>query len=352
MNAKYWGYNYEFKRPAGTSRGIMTKKPCYFIEVTYDGVTGRGECGILPGLSIEDFPKYEEKLETVCLELTVLDPIKWEEWAEKNCLDQDWYDKYELWPSIIFAIELALLQWKSLKNSNLLWNLFDTPFTRKEIGLPINGLIWMGDKSFLNDQLDLRLIEGYRCIKMKVGAIEIEQELGILQKIRNEKPNIQIRVDANGGYNAETALVNMAHMEKFNIHSIEQPCATDDIDALAKVSREGIIPIALDESLIGVYEKKQRDILLDRIKPNFIVLKPSLIGGFKSCEDWISRAKIRGIKWWITSALEGNEGLTGIAQWASSIPDLEGFQGFGTGSLYSNNTPPKTVVIDGDIWML
>ncbi len=352
MIAKYWGYNYHFIRPVGTSRGIMTEKPCYFIEVTCDGVMGRGECGILPGLSIEDFSRYEEKLKDSCMELTNLDPTKWKKWAENNSLDADWYDNYKLWPSIVFAIELALMQWKSLKKSNSYWNLFDTPFTRREIGLPINGLLWMGDKCYLNDQLDNRLLEGYRCIKMKVGAINIEQELDILRTLRDEKPKIQIRVDANGGYDAETALVNMARMEKFNIHSIEQPCAADDIDALAKVSREGIIPIALDESLIGLYEKKQRDILLDIIKPAFIVLKPSLLGGFRSCEDWISRAKVRGIKWWITSALEGNEGLTGIAQWASSISELEGFQGFGTGSLYSNNTPAKTVVRDGNIWMI
>jgi L-alanine-DL-glutamate epimerase-like enolase superfamily enzyme len=187
---------------------------------------------------------------------------------------------------------------------------------------------------------------------MKVGSLESEQELDVLRTLRNEKPNIQIRVDANGVYDLETALINMAHMEKLNIHSIEQPCASGDIDSLVKVSSEGRIPIALDESLIGVIDKKERDILLDRIKPHFIVLKPSLLGGIKSCEDWISRAKSRGIKWWITSALEGNEGLTGIAQWASSLKDLEGFQGLGTGSLYSNNTPAKTVVRDGNIWML
>ena len=352
MTAKYWGYTYQFIHPAGTSRGIMREKPCYFIEVTCEGVTGRGECGILPGLSIEDISRYEEKLKNLCLELTALEPKKWKEWAEISTPDSDWYDNYQHWPSIVFAIELALLQWKSLTRSNSSWNLFDTPFTRREKGLPINGLLWMGDKCFLNDQLDTRLIEGYRCIKMKVGSLESEQELDVLRTLRNEKPNIQIRVDANGVYDLETALINMAHMEKLNIHSIEQPCASGDINSLVKVSSEGRIPIALDESLIGVIDKKERDILLDRIKPHFIVLKPSLLGGIKSCEDWISRAKSRGIKWWITSALEGNEGLTGIAQWASSLRDLEGFQGLGTGSLYSNNTPSKTVVRDGNIWML
>ena len=162
MIAKYWRYTYQFIHPAGTSRGIMTEKPCYFIEVTCEGVTGRGECGILPGLSIEDFSRYEEKLKDLCLELTALEPKKWKEWAEISAPDSDWYDNYKHWPSIVFALELALLQWKSLAVSNSSWNLFDTPFTRREKGLPINGLLWMGDKCFLKDQLDSRLLEGYR----------------------------------------------------------------------------------------------------------------------------------------------------------------------------------------------
>jgi len=352
VKAKFWGYKYQFIRPAVTSRGTMTEKPCYFIEVTCDGITGRGECGILPGLSIENLLTYENKIQEVCNELTFLDSLIWKQWAVQSCLDEIWYEKYKFWPSLIFAIELALLQWKSIFDSDKTWNLFDTPFTRKEKGLLINGLLWMGDSCYLNDQIDARLIEGYECIKMKVGAIGIEDELNILGALRNEKSKLEIRVDANGSYSLEMALLNMNRLSEIDIHSIEQPCSPKNIVALAHASRHGSIPVALDESLIGIYGENQRDFLLDKIKPAYIVLKPSLLGGIFSCEDWIYRAEERGIGWWVTSALEGNEGLTGIAQWASSLRGLKGFQGFGTGSLYKNNTPTLTEVRRGQIWML
>ena len=352
MLAKYWGYNYHFKRPAGTSRGFMTHKPCYFIEVTCNGVTGRGECGVLPGLSIDNLFGYEKKLKELCSDLSNMDSNKWKFWAENNGPDDSWYSEYQLWPSIILAIELALMQWKSIRKTDSSWNLFDTAFTRKEKGLPINGLLWMGDESYLNDQIDARLIEGYDCIKMKIGALDFKKEMVILKTLRRERQDIEIRVDANGSYSAETALRNMELLKDIGIHSMEQPCPEDDIKSLKLVSSEGAVPTALDESLIGIIDASERNYLLDEIKPDYIVLKPSLLGGFKSCRDWIYRAEIRGIDWWITSALEGNEGLAGIAQWASSLDGLKGFQGFGTGNLYRNNTTPLTEVRKGEIWML
>ena len=352
MKAKYWGYNYYFKRPAGTSRGVMTQKPCYFIEVTCDGVTGRGECGILPGLSIDNLSKYENKLKELCTDLSKMDSNKWKFWAENNGPDDIWYSEYQLWPSIILAIELALMQWKSITKTNLPWNLFDTAFTRKELGIPINGLLWMGDKCYLNDQIEARLLDGYHCIKMKIGALDFKKEIMILKTLRHEQPNIEIRVDANGAYSSETALMKMDLLKDIGIHSMEQPCQPKDIKSLKLVSSKGEVSTALDESLIGVTDEYDRDYILDEIKPDYIVLKPSLLGGFKSCKDWIHRAEIRGIGWWITSALEGNEGLAGIAQWASSLEGLKGFQGFGTGALYRNNTTPLTEVRKGEIWML
>jgi L-alanine-DL-glutamate epimerase-like enolase superfamily enzyme len=256
------------------------------------------------------------------------------------------------WPSLVFAVEQALLTWADRAQGGDGTRLADTPFARGESGIPINGLLWMGSSCYLHDQSEARLTEGFRCLKMKVGALDFETECDVLRHNRNLDPSLELRVDANGAWSVGLALERMDALREFNLHSIEQPCPPSDRAGLKAAASSGTLPVALDESLIGVHAAADRNALLDEIQPQYIVLKPSLLGGIDSSEDWISRARARGIKYWITSALEGSVGLSAIAQWASTLPDLEGYQGFGTGSLYTNNLPPRTEVRRGELWML
>jgi L-alanine-DL-glutamate epimerase-like enolase superfamily enzyme len=201
----------------------------------------------------------------------------------------------------------------------------------------------MGSSCYLHDQSEARLTEGFRCLKMKVGALDFDAECDVLRHNRGLDARLELRVDANGAWSADLALERMAALSSFALHSIEQPCAASNRDGLRAAAASGTLPVALDES--------ERDALLDDIIPQYIVLKPSLLGGIVSSEDWIRRAEARGIKWWITSALEGSIGLSAIAQWASTLPGLDGYQGFGTGSLYTNNLPARTEVRSGQLWM-
>ena len=350
MTARYWSYNYHFKHPAGTSRGVMHDKPAYFLEVTVDGATGRGECGLLPGLSVDDLPDYEDQLQSLCDFLSSSRDASWCEWASQG-LPEDLWRHWLTWPSILFALEQALRAWTHAAAGGDGKRLFDTAFSRGERGIPINGLLWMGDRCYLSEQSELRIKEGFDCIKMKIGALALDEERAIMTDLRHLRPELQLRVDANGAFSANEALAVMENLQAFALHSMEQPCTASDREGLARVAAQGAIPTALDESLIGVTDPMERDALLDEIRPAYIVLKPSLLGGFRSSEDWIQRAKARGIGWWITSALEGTVGLSAIAQWASSLPHLDGYQGLGTGSLYTNNLPARTEVKAGQLWM-
>ena len=351
MTARFWSYTYHFKRPAGTSRGVMHVKPAYFLEVTVGGWMGQGECGLLPGLSVDDHPDYAEKLQALCDLIQTSGEAAWKAWASKGLPDAVW-SQWLAWPSILFAWEQALLSWSDASSGGNGKRLFDSAFARKEAGIPINGLLWMGDSCYLSEQSEVRIQEGFDCIKMKIGALALDQEQAILTDLRHLRPDIQLRVDANGAFNADEALAVMETLRSFKLHSVEQPCPATDRDGLARVAAQGAIPTALDESLIGVIEPAKRDQLLDEIRPQYIVLKPSLLGGFRSCEDWIQRAEARGIGWWITSALEGAVGLSAIAQWTATLPRLKGYQGLGTGSLYTNNLPARTEVKSGQLWML
>ncbi len=351
VKASFWSYSYTFKTPAGTSRGILTAKPAYFLEVDAQGLRGQGECGLLPGLSVDDRPDYEPQLQAFCRALEALGEATWADWASVGALDPAWSQAWQEWPSFVFAAEQALRSWADRSRGGDGTRHATTPFARGEAGIPINGLLWMGSSCYLHDQSEARLTEGFRCLKMKVGALDFDAECDVLRHNRSLDAQLELRVDANGAWSTDLALERMRALAEFSLHSIEQPCVASNRDGLRAAAASGTLPVALDESLIGLHEAAERDALLDEVKPQYIVLKPSLLGGIVSSEDWIRRAEARGIKWWITSALEGSIGLSAIAQWASTLPGLDGYQGFGTGSLYTNNLPARTEVRSGQLWM-
>ena len=333
MKATYHQYFLQFKNPSGTSRGVLTEKETWFIILEDNGKKGVGECGLLRGLSCDDCPDYEEKLKWVCENITLGEEILW-----KSLLE---------FPSIQFGVEMAF---QSLKSENP-FLLFPSDFTNGRKSIPINGLVWMGNEAFMKQQIDQKLEDGFQCIKLKIGAIDFEEELQLLRYIRqNYTPNqIEIRVDANGAFDSETALVKLNQLSGFKLHSIEQPIAKNQHDRMSELCKTSPIPIALDEELIGVFSLAEKEALLKKIKPKFIILKPSFIGGFRGTKAWIDLAEKYDIGWWITSALESNVGLNAIAQWTylqkNPLP-----QGLGTGSLYRNNFDCPLNVANGQLF--
>ena len=332
MQATYQKYILNFKRPSGTSRGVLTTKETWFLILKDGDKTGIGECGILRTLSIDDRPDYEEKLKWVCAHIYLGKEKLWE-----KLLD---------FPSIQFGVEMAF---SSLKSQDP-FVLFPSEFTRGVSGIPINGLVWMGEKSFMKQQISQKIEEGFNCIKLKIGAIDFNAELDLLKYIRSEfsSEEIEVRVDANGAFAADEALDKLRKLSQYDIHSIEQPIKQGQWDQMADLCRNSPIPIALDEELIGLINYFKKEELLKHIKPQYIIFKPSLIGGFKGTHEWITLAEAMGIGWWVTSALESNIGLNAISQWTfttgSTVP-----QGLGTGSLYTNNITSPLFVKDGTI---
>jgi len=317
MKAHYINHKLRFKFPAGTSRGVLLEKPSSFIILEENDISGIGECSVIPGLSIDPEENYQQKLQDVC------------DWINAGCSVDD-IDLTQF-PSIAFGVETALLDLKT-GGKRLL---FDNEFTRGTAGIPINGLVWMGDKAFMTKQISEKIIAGYRCIKLKVGALDFETELDILRNIRKHysAAEIELRLDANGGFAPTDALEKLKRLSDFDIHSIEQPIKPRQWDAMAEICRMSPIPIVLDEELIGTAPNES---MLQQIKPAYIILKPSLLGGFRVSEQWIQLAEKNHIGWWNTSALEANIGLNAIAQWTSTLnPSLP--QGLGTGQLYDNN---------------
>ncbi|AXB57896.1 o-succinylbenzoate synthase [Flavobacterium fluviale] len=333
MKASYHKYLLDFKRPSGTSRGIMTEKETWFIILEENGKKGIGECGILRGLSADDRDDYEEKLKWACENIHLGENKLWEALLE--------------FPSIQFGIEMAF---QSLKSENP-YILFPSDFTRNKSSITINGLVWMGESSFMKQQIEEKLADGFNCIKLKIGAIDFEKELELLQFIRSHfsPEEIEIRVDANGAFSSIEALDKLNQLKKFQLHSIEQPIKKGNIVEMKKLCKETPFPIALDEELIGIFSFEEKEKLLQEIKPQYIILKPSFIGGFKGTQEWISLADKYNIGWWITSALESNIGLNAIAQWTftqnSKMP-----QGLGTGALYTNNIDCPLEVKNGQLW--
>jgi o-succinylbenzoate synthase len=333
MKATYHKYNLQFKRPSGTSRGVMTEKETWFLVLENDGKTGIGECGILRGLSIDDRPDYEEKLQWTCVNIHLGKDQLWEALIE--------------FPSIQFGVEMAF---QSLQ-SETPFLLFPSGFTQGTKSIQINGLVWMGEAAFMKQQIEEKLAEGFACVKLKIGAIDFDQELDLLRYIRQHftPEQVEIRVDANGAFELNKALDKITQLYEFKLHSIEQPIQKNNTDRMAALCKMTPLPIALDEELIGVLLLEEKEQLLLKIKPQYIILKPSFIGGFRGTKEWILLAEKLQIKWWITSALESNIGLNAIAQWTflqnNSLP-----QGLGTGALYTNNFDCPLEVAQGQLW--
>lgn len=333
MKATYHKYILDFKRPSGTSRGVMTTKETWFIVLESNGKKGIGECGILRGLSADDRPDYEQKLQWTCANIHLGKEALWEALIE--------------FPSIQFGVEMAF---QSLA-SETPFLLFPSAFTKEQKSILINGLIWMGEPAFMKQQIEEKLAEGFSCVKLKIGAIDFDKELELLQFIRAnfDENQIEIRVDANGAFMLNDALYKLAQLSEFKLHSIEQPIEKNNTDRMAELCKTTPFPIALDEELIGVYGIQNKEALLVKIKPQYIILKPSFVGGFRGTQEWITLAEKHQIKWWITSALESNIGLNAISQWTflqhNKMP-----QGLGTGALYTNNFGCPLHVSQGQLW--
>ena len=320
MTASYHKHILQFKQPSGTSRGVLTQKETWFIIIESNDKQGIGECGILRGLSIDDRPDFEEKLKWVCKNIHFgLDVL---------------YNDSEKFPSIQFGLEMAFL---SLKSEDQ-FTLFPSKFTKGEDSISINGLIWMGEKQFMKQQIKSKIEAGFSCIKMKIGAIDFKTELELLKSIRDEfsYKDIELRVDANGAFNAKNALEKLQQLSQLDLHSIEQPIKQGQLEDMSRLCELSLLDIALDEELIGLTSITKKEELLQTINPQYIILKPSLIGGFKGSQQWIELAEKLSIKWWITSALESNIGLNAIAQWTYTLRNKLP-QGLGTGGLFTNN---------------
>ena len=333
MKATYHKYILQFKRPSGTSRGVMTEKETWFIVLEKEGKKGIGECGILRGLSIDDRPDYEAKLRWTCANIHLGENQLWEALIE--------------FPSIQFGVEMAFRS--LLSESSFL--LFPSDFTDGRKSIPINGLVWMGEESFMKQQIEEKLADGFRCVKLKIGAIDFDAELELLRFIRQHftPEQVEIRVDANGAFDSHLALNKITQLSEFEIHSIEQPIQKNNTDSMADLCKSTPIPIALDEELIGVFSLEEKEVLLQKIKPQYLILKPSFIGGFRGTKEWISLAEKHQIGWWITSALESNIGLNAIAQFTFLQHNLMP-QGLGTGALYTNNFDCPLQVSQGQLW--
>jgi o-succinylbenzoate synthase len=328
MKARAVKHTLLFKRPSGTSRGVLTEKDTYFLILEANGKQGIGECGLLKGLSIDDVPEYEAILEELCNQLN------------NNTLDSTLIKNF---PSLQMGLEMA--QESLQADSPFL--LYPSDFTKSISSIPINGLVWMGKFDFMQAQIEEKLTQGFRCVKLKIGALDFSKELLLLEQIRKHftAQQIEIRVDANGAFSSESALDKLKILTQFELHSIEQPIAAGQHEHMRILCEQSPLSIALDEELIGV-SSMQKEALLDKIRPQYIILKPSLLGGFAASLEWIQLAEARQIGWWVTSALESNIGLNAIAQWTATLT-TDRPQGLGTGGLYTNNIPSPLVVENG-----
>ncbi|GAB5563054.1 MAG: o-succinylbenzoate synthase [Winogradskyella sp.] len=332
MKANYKQYILNFKQASGTSRGVLKTKETWFIKLADEDNVGIGESGLFRGLSIDDRTDYETKLQWVCDNIHL---------GQEKLINE-----LVAFPSIQFGLEQAF---KSL-NSETSFELFPSTFTNGEAAIPINGLIWMGSESFMNQQIKDKIEAGFDCIKMKIGAIDFQTELSLLKSIRKEfsASDIELRVDANGAFAPHEALEKLKRLAELDLHSIEQPIKQGQIEEMANLCETTPLPIALDEELIGVFSVTKKEKLLQTIQPQYIILKPSLVGGLNGSQEWINASENLGIGWWITSALESNIGLNAIAQWTYTL-DSKMPQGLGTGSLFTNNFDSPLAVRNGNL---
>jgi o-succinylbenzoate synthase len=334
ITAKLISHPLVFRLPAGTSRGILKTKPTWYLVLHHSltGNTGIGECSIIPNLSMDDSPQLEEKLKQLTHEIN-----------EGNIPS---LNDYKEWPAIQFALETAL--------NDLAYEQPFSPypggFLSSQKNIYINGLIWMGDASFMHSQISEKLQSGFDCIKIKIGAIDFNTELQLLKLIRDkfDSSQIEIRVDANGAFSFEEAMNKLEQLSQFEIHSIEQPIGTNQWKEMASLCANSPIPIALDEELIRIIDSGDKAQMLSFIRPQYIILKPSLIGGVASADEWISIAEKSNIGWWATSALESNIGLNAIAQWVSNKKTTMP-QGLGTGKLFTNNIDSPLEIQNGSL---
>lgn len=332
MKATYSKYILDFKRPSGTSRGVLMQKETWFVTLENEGKIGVGECGILRGLSIDDVSNYEDVLKWTCENINLgLDTL---------------LDELRKFPSIQFGLEIAF---KSINSENK-FILFPTAFTENKATIPINGLIWMGTPQFMRSQIIEKIKSGFNCIKLKIGAIDFDTEISLLKSVRKEfsESDIELRVDANGAFKSSEALEKLNILSELKLHSIEQPIKPGQVQEMALLCEQTQLPIALDEELIGVFDVTKKEKLLQIINPQYIILKPSFIGGFRGAQQWIKKANNQNIGWWITSALESNIGLNAIAQWTFTLNNQMP-QGLGTGSLFINNFDSPLQVKNGTL---
>lgn len=348
---------FSFKQPAGTSRGVYYDRQVWYVVITSPDeprLRGLGECAPLHDLSCDYDENYEMRLRRIC-----------EDFATTHRLDDETLRRF---PSIRFGLETALLSAHAALHGDFL-TLFDTPFSRAEEGIPINGLVWMGRHDEMLQRMEQKLAAGYRCVKLKIGAIDFGQELDLIRRLRQRfsRETVELRVDANGAFTPEEAPQKLAELARYNLHSIEQPIKAGQWEAMTKLCRETPLPIALDEELIGVNDTAQKVALLEEIKPHYLVLKPSLHGGLSGAEEWMRLAAAHNVPYWVTSALETNIGLNAIAQWTSAVSDkiwtetkqagaahkeLPAVHGLGTGQLFVENFHGTQLDISGDrLWI-
>ena len=326
-----------FKQPAGTSRGSYTTRDVWYLHLTsdkYPDRVGIGECAPLPKLSCDDLQGYESVLAHICNEVT-----------EQGGFSVESLRDY---PSILFGLETAF---RHLERG--CFELWDTPFSRGEVGIPINGLIWMGDYKKMLEQIEAKMAVGFRCIKLKIGAINFEEELALLRFIRSHfsAKEVELRVDANGAFAPADAMEKLKRLAELDLHSIEQPIRAGQWEDMARLTAETPLPIALDEELIGINIPERKQCLLDSVHPQYIILKPSLHGGMAGGNEWIREAEKRNIGWWITSALESNIGLNAIAHWCAAFNNPLP-QGLGTGALFTDNVDMPLEVRKDSLWYL
>lgn len=334
LRARYAPYRLLFKEPSGTSRGVMTYKECYMLQLYDDALpehVGWGECALFRGLGSDDLPEYEAVLVEACRQVSVK-PF------------EEVLQQLAGWTSIRFGFETA---WQELNG----WRDYPSRFEEGEHPITINGLVWMGDKATMLRRIEEKLEAGFRCVKLKIGAIDFDAELDLLRMVRSRfsRNEIELRVDANGAFSPAEALGKLEALSRYDLHSIEQPIKAGQWEEMARLCAHTPIPIALDEELVACRQVTPQltTQLLDAIKPQYIILKPSLTGAFTGSNEWIKAATERGVGWWITSALESNVGLAAIARYTASLC-THSPQGLGTGALYTNNIP-SPLVQEGEV---
>lgn len=335
LKARFKKHTLIFKRPSGTSRGVLSSKDSWFIFLSNENeptIVGIGECSLIPGLSPDILQLFEIELNTLCQNIE-----NYAHWIETRSM---------LFPAISFGLETAIIDLAE-GGKHFFGN---TDFTNGTAGIPTNGLVWMGNPEFMKLQIREKLKKGFTCIKIKVGAISFADEIDVIQTIRKEysHQHIELRLDANGAFSPEDALEKLKRLSEFGIQSIEQPIKPKQFELMSQLCLQSPIPIALDEELIAIDESNQAD-LLRQIKPAYIILKPSLLGGIKNSNNWANIAESLGIGWWFTSALESNIGLNAIAQWTFKTQNPL-THGLGTGELFTNNIGSPLELSNGKLF--